>query len=365
MTVTQEPRAAAEASAIESRGPEPSASRCVVVYGAYGHTGRFVVAELRRRGWTPVLSGRDAAKLATLGEAYPALARRPASISDAGALDRALAGTVAVINCAGPFLDTATPLIEAALRAGIPYLDVTAEQQAALDVFEHHGDAARHAGVAVLPGMAFYGGLADLLATQAMGEWREADAIEVAVALDGWHPTEGTRLTGRRNHYRRRVVANGRLDLLPDPAPQRDWTFARPFGMQPMVELPFSETVTISRHLRVRELHSYLNRRALEDVRDAGTPAPVAVDAQGRSAQRFTMEVIVHRDGRQRRLAASGQDIYAITAPLVVEAMTRIVDGRCRGVGVLAAGEAFDAVDFLAALPGVELEPVRFAQCAG
>lgn len=354
MSVKQNTRIPAEAGMPGMPGSGASAGRRVLVYGAYGHTGRFVVAELHRRGWVPVLSGRDAGKLAALGGNYPEAAQCPASIDDAGALDRALAGAVAVINCAGPFLDTAMPVIGAALRAGIPYLDMTAEQQAVLDAFERCGDAARQAGVAVLPGMAFYGGLADLLATQAMGEWREADAIEVAVALDGWHPTEGTRLTGRRNHYRRRVVAGGRLDSLPEPAPQRDWVFAGPFGMQPMVELPFSEIITISRHIHVRELHSYLNRRALEDVRDAATPSPVAVDAEGRSAQRFAMEVVVHGDGRQRRLAVGGQDIYAVTAPLVVEAMTRILDGRCRGSGVLAAGEAFDAADFLAALPCVE-----------
>ena len=37
--------------------------RTVAVFGAAGHTGRFVVSELRRRGLTPILSGRDAAKL--------------------------------------------------------------------------------------------------------------------------------------------------------------------------------------------------------------------------------------------------------------------------------------------------------------
>ncbi|NEC42183.1 saccharopine dehydrogenase, partial [Streptomyces sp. SID8016] len=38
----------------------------VAVYGAYGHTGRFVVAELVERGFSPVLSGRDAAELEAL-----------------------------------------------------------------------------------------------------------------------------------------------------------------------------------------------------------------------------------------------------------------------------------------------------------
>ncbi|MCR6490806.1 NAD(P)H-binding protein [Amycolatopsis sp. OK19-0408] len=63
----------------------------VLVYGAYGHTGRFVVTELRERGFEVVLSGRDAAKLP---------GGRPAPVDDPAALDRALGGVSAVINCA-------------------------------------------------------------------------------------------------------------------------------------------------------------------------------------------------------------------------------------------------------------------------
>src|SRR5688500_8447001 len=96
----------------------------IAVFGAYGHTGRFVVSELSKRGWTPILSCRDEAKLCAIGNAYPHSEMRIASIDDHSSLDRALDGAVAVINCAGPFLDTATPVIAAALRARIHYLDV-------------------------------------------------------------------------------------------------------------------------------------------------------------------------------------------------------------------------------------------------
>ena len=43
-------------------------SRTVAVFGAYGHTGRFVAAELHRRGIAAILSGRDRVKLDLLGE---------------------------------------------------------------------------------------------------------------------------------------------------------------------------------------------------------------------------------------------------------------------------------------------------------
>lgn len=332
-----------------------STKRAVVVYGAYGHTGRFVVAELLERGWIPVLSGRDAGKLAALGDAFPGLERRLASVEDPASLDRALDGTMAVINCAGPFLDSATPMIEAALRARIHYLDVSAEQQAVLDVFERFSGTAKTATVTVIPAMAFYGGLADLLATAALGDWPDADAIEVAVALDSWHPTAGTRLTGARNHYRRPVVAGGKLEPLADPPPSRRWTFPAPFGSQDMVALPFSEIVTLSRHVRSAEVHSYLNLAPLKDLRDSHTPPPAPADSHGRSAQTFAVETRVRRGSQTRRALALGRDIYAITAPLVVEAIERIGDGRRKANGVLAPGEAFDAREFLESLPALDL----------
>jgi hypothetical protein len=331
-------------------------SHHVTVFGAYGHTGRFVVAELLRRGWLPILAGRDAKQLEALGAAHPTLDCRIASIEDPASLDRALDGAVAVVNCAGPFLDTATPVIDAALRARIHSLDVAAEQRAVLDAFERHGDAAMRAGVAVIPGMAFYGGLADLLATAAMGDWPQADAIDIGVALDSWHPTAGTRLTGQRNHDPRLVVTDGRLAVLADPPPTRSWNFAAPFGTQSMVALPLSETITISRHLRTRELHSHMNLAPLQDLRNPDTPAPVASDATGRSSQRFAMDVVVRNGGQERYASATGRDIYAITAPLVVEALERLVDGRHGTLGVTTAGATFDARGFLGALAAGQLQ---------
>jgi short subunit dehydrogenase-like uncharacterized protein len=101
-------------------------SREITVFGAAGHTGCFVVRELQRRGWEPILSGRDGEKLKDVQGTDPELEIRVASVDDPASLDKAISGAKAVINCAGPFGDTAPSLMEAALRARIHYLDVTA-----------------------------------------------------------------------------------------------------------------------------------------------------------------------------------------------------------------------------------------------
>ena len=76
----------------------------------------------------------------------------------------------------------------------------------------------------------------------------------------------------------------------------------------------------------------------------------MASDDSGRSSQIFVVDVIARKDGEERRAVASGRDIYAVTAPLVVEAAQRLVAGRVRATGVVAPGEVFDARDFLESL---------------
>ena len=320
----------------------------IVVFGAGGHTGRFVVAELERRGWRAVLAGRETERLREVAAAYPALEVRAARVEEAGELDGVLRGAAAVIHCAGPFLDTAAPVVEAALRARIHYLDVTAEQASALATFGY-AEAAEAAGIAIVPAMAFYGGLADLLATAAVADWPDVDELRTAVALDRWWPTRGTRLTGARNTVPRVVIRDHQRAQLA-PATPMFHTFPAPFGRQPVAVVPMSEIITISRHLRCAQVDTVINLAPLEDLRDPETPPPAATDATGRSAQRFVMEVTARRAGETRRLRARGQDIYATTATIIVEAAVRLLDGRARCTGARAAGELFDARDFLATL---------------
>lgn len=318
-------------------------SPAVVVYGATGHTGRFVVSALRRRGHEVIVAGRDAARLGELGGDA-----RAAAVDDPAALDRALAGAAAAINCAGPFAATAAPLIAAALRARIPALDVAAEVEVAAATFAELDGPARDAGVTVVPSVAFYGGLGDLVATAAAGDWAGGllDEITLAYALSSWHPTAGTRATIRtstqRRGGRRLVVAGGRLEHRDGPAPVGEHDYPPPFGRQRVVgEFTTADCVTIPSHLRAGALHSVMTAAPLADLAGDGAPAG--------DEQRFLVEAIVRRGGEERRAVARGRDIYASSAPLVVAAAERVLAGGAPP-GVHAAGALLDAPAVLRAL---------------
>jgi hypothetical protein len=299
----------------------------VAVVGGGGHTGSFVVAELQRRGVMPISCGRS---------------------TD---LDVALRRADAVINCAGPFAATAGPVIDSAIGAGIPYLDVTAELEVVTDTFASYAGAS----VPIVPAAAFYGGLGDLLATAAMDGWPAADHLTIAYALSSWRPTPGTRATGRVSAQRRdgrRIAYTGhRLQFRPGEAPRTEWTFPPPVGTRPVVgEFTMADSATIPTHLDTPEISTFMSSNAVDDLHAPDPSGPAAVDDRGRSAQTFLVEVVARAEGAERRALAGGQDIYAVTAPLVAEAAMRILAGEGDGAGVASLGARFDAKDFLGSL---------------
>lgn len=323
----------------------------VGVFGANGHTGRFVAAELQRRGLPARWIGRDGAALSKLQATLSHGDIRVASVIDPASLAYAFEGLRAVINCAGPFFDTSRPVIAAALSAGCHYLDVTAEQVTVLDTISAFDDRAKAAGLVVIPAMAFFGGLADLLVTSAANEWPNVDDIEIAVALDSWHPTLGTRLTGERNTATRLIVRNGVLAPMPSPPPTSLWRFPEPFGSQPVTCVALSEIIMLSRHANAHAITSYMTLKPLADLADKTTPPPRGSDAFGRSDQLFAMSVRVRRGAELREATVGGRDIYAVSAPLVAEACVRLLnEAKPDWAGVRSPGEIFDTRGFLAKL---------------
>jgi hypothetical protein len=329
----------------------------VAVVGATGHTAHFVINELLRRKMLPVAIARNAEALAMA--IFPGeVIRRHACLDDAESLDSALRGADAIINCAGPFIDSAHQVVAAAVRARVHYVDVTAEEPSVRRTLETFDTSARMAGIAVIPSVGFYGAFADLLVTAALGDWDSADAVDLMVGLDSWHPTLGTRKTITRLSDLQEAAAPGRESR---PPIKKYWDFGDPLGTQEIVEFSLTESLLILRHIRTSVLRTYLSTVALSDVGDPSTPTPKAIDEVGRSGQRFVVEALVARGFERRRAAASGMDSYAFTAPLACEVVARLLDPKFRAAGAYAPGEILDARDILTALSP---EPLAFAVSA-
>lgn len=321
----------------------------VAIYGAYGHTGKFIVSQFYDQGFKPILCGRNSDKLNSLSQKFSDLKTKVADINHPETLDEAFSEANIIVNCAGPFLDTAEPVIQSALRLGKHYIDLSAEQKAVLDIFEQFSEQAKLAKIVVIPAAAFYGGLGDLLSTTLTQDWNRVGEISIYIGLDSWHPTKGTRLTGKRNHYQRFIYTDNCLRPIQENK-TLTWNFPSPILTKEVVTVPLSEMITISRHINVDTINTFLSQNALEDISSEDTPEPKPADEKNRSSQHFCMEVIATNGNKKRTLVAQGVDIYAVTAPLVVEATKRILAGKIIKQGVTTLGETFDASDFLSTL---------------
>src|SRR5262245_61773026 len=97
-----------------------------MIYGATGYTGRLMAIGARECGLRPLLAGRNESRLAAVAEPL-GLEYRVARLSEPEGLTAALRDMQVVIHSAGPFSQTSRPMIEACLRTGTHYLDITGE----------------------------------------------------------------------------------------------------------------------------------------------------------------------------------------------------------------------------------------------
>lgn len=164
----------------------------LLVYGANGYTGRLIAAEAARRGLEPVLAGRKRDEIERLAGTLGA-SSRVFDLADRASIERNLDGVDLVLHCAGPFSQTAAPMLDACLARRVHYLDITGE----IDVFAlgHRADArAREAGIVVLPGSGFDVVPTDCVA--AMLKQRLPEATHLVLAFEaGGGPSPGTAKT--------------------------------------------------------------------------------------------------------------------------------------------------------------------------
>lgn len=98
------------------------------------------------------------------------------------------------------------------------------------------------------------------------------------------------------------------------------------------MEVPFAEIVLITRHVKMAELHTWLNRVKLDDIHSLTTPAPKSPEKTGLSSQRFKAEVVATRNSDTRRVVAEGRDSTHFWR-FACEGVERLLAGNFIGAG--------------------------------
>ena len=230
----------------------------ILVLGGGGGVGRVAARAVATRDEiTEIVVGdvRAEAAEATVRDVGPRGRALVVDASSDSSLEAAMRGVDVVLNCVGPFYRFGPPILGAAIRAGVHYVDVCDDLQPTEAMLAMDG-IAREAGIAALIGMGNSPGLANLfVALCADGLLDEVLSVDI-MHIHGGEPEEGAAVLKHRIHamtadvplfiegemiHVRQLEASGQRFV-------RDVAFHN-VGTYPVYPYPHPETLTLPRFL--------------------------------------------------------------------------------------------------------------------
>ena len=297
----------------------------LMIYGALGYTGRMVAHKAKAAGLDVVIAGRDEQRLAALARELDVPYRVFSLEGDVPPAK--FEGIHTVLNCAGPFVRTAKPLMDACLEHGMHYLDITAEI-GIYQLAESLSVAALDANVMLMPGVGWDVVPTDSLAVQVIGRVKDPVSLRIALKVEGGM-SRGSAVSASE------IVSAGILarvdgELVPRPdTPSALFDFGD--GPVDCFPLSFGDLVTAWHATGVRNIAMYVH------VTGAGFPEgdlsllPDGPTAEQRDAHGAAAVVeVISADGTVTRAIIETINGYSYTPLAAVEAARRVLDGDSR-----------------------------------
>ncbi|WP_306054386.1 saccharopine dehydrogenase family protein [Natronococcus wangiae] len=212
----------------------------LLCYGSYGFVGDLIAREAIDRDVNLVLAGRDGDRLSEQVDELDRPGRR-FDLDDPETVADALEDVDCVLNCAGPFSNTAEPLVDGCLRSGTDYVDITGEIPVIESIHDRDEEAV-DADVTLLPSAGLSTVPMDCLAAH-LAE-RLPDATSLALGVDSFRPpsigTVRTVIEGADTGGA--IRRDGRLEPVPTAWRTREIDFGR--GARPAVTMPMGDVST-------------------------------------------------------------------------------------------------------------------------
>lgn len=296
-----------------------------MIYGAVGYMGRMVAHQAKAAGLDVVIAGRDEGRLARLATELDVRYRVFAVDGDLSVTR--LDGIHTVLNCAGPFVKTAGPLMRACLQASAHYLDITAEI-GVYQLAESFAAAAREANVMLIPGVGWDVVPTDCLAMQVVE--RVAQPVQLRIALKVAGPmSRGSAVSAGE------IIAAGVLERV-----DGEWV-ARPdapsalfdFGDGPVECFPlaFGDLVTAPYSTGVRNVSMFVHVAGDAFPEGDLSLLPEGPTLEQREAHRASAVVeVTGADGSVARAMIETINGYSYTPLAAVAAAVRVTRGEWR-----------------------------------
>src|SRR5512147_1988478 len=197
-----------------------------LLYGSYGYTGELIAQRALREGLSPLLAGRNEAKLKAQA-ARLGLEHRVFPLSDGAALDAALREVELAVHAAGPFVHTYRQMAEACLRTKRHYVDISGEI-AGFEALAAMDSQAKEAGIMLLPGAGFDIVPSDCLAAHLKGRLPAATHYRLFVHGIGAGASRGTAKSAvESSHMQGAIRRDGELVQVPPAWNVRERDFGR------------------------------------------------------------------------------------------------------------------------------------------
>jgi short subunit dehydrogenase-like uncharacterized protein len=338
-----------------------------MIYGASGYTGSLIAREAKARGLSPVLAGRSADKVGALANDL-GLEARVCGTRSADELAAQLRGISLVLHCAGPFSATSGPMVEACLRAGAHYLDITGEI-AVLESVLARGEEAARADVVLCPGVGF-----DVIPTDCIAAALQQalpDATHLSLGFDTRGRTspgtaktavEGLGLGGKVREagaiiqvpmaYRVKRIDFGDGDKLAMTIPWGDVSTAYHTTGIANVDVYIPASARLIAGLRLaNHLRWLLSRKAVQAFLKWRAGAIEGPSAEARAqAPMYVWGQVTNARGETKTARIKTENGYSVTVSGALAAVERLMDHRPRG-GSYTPSRLFGA-DFITKLPG-------------
>ena len=335
-----------------------------LIYGATGYTGRLIVERAIERGWRPIVAGRSARSVAELAAQYN-LEGRTFDLLDRTATRQALADVKLVLNVAGPFSQTAQPLVEACLSTATSYLDIANEIGVFEKLFEYDA-AARKGGIAIIGGVGYGTVATNFLIRQLMAQLPDGDELEIAtIPHNTGHSQAAAASTVEVIAEGGRVYRQGKL------APFRLGKGTKPLALAghsfSITPAPLGDLVAAHRLTNIPDIKVYVvlpgsnlgklflpvvqRLLKLKPIRTAFEKRLAAPPSEGSHSPTasYAWASLRNRAGQRVQGGIEMPEGYHFTAISSVQAVEEIL--RLGPVGSMTPAQAFEA-DFLTKLDG-------------
>src|SRR5262245_48479054 len=338
----------------------------LLLYGAYGYTGRLTAALAAAKKLDVVLAGRNKDALAGLGERL-SLPTRVVGLNDAKQLCEVLKDIACVVHMAGPFAATSAPMLNACLATQTNYIDITGE----IEVFEtmwSRKEEIRRAGITAVPGAGFDVVPSDCLAAYVASKLERPASL--VIALRGLESaSQGTLRTAIRQVSKPVLCRRAGAIVTLDDRSARWIDFGS--GDEPCVPVSWGDVATAFHSTGVGNITVYFRRTTLFRLADVvaklfGPLLRSRIGQKGLAAivRRFPegpsqAERIGHRgmvlaeaidcSGDSSKASLSTPDAYDFAANSALEISSRI-SSLPVALGLVTPSQAFGA-DFVLRFP--------------